>query len=72
MYTALEKLKFRESFMKVHFPMDNFSNFCESVSKFKSYTISSENPLCILISRYDRSRNLSYFFFHYIKNYNIV
>ena len=33
MYTALEKLKFRESFVKLHFPMDNFSNFCESVSK---------------------------------------
>ena len=33
MYTAIEKLKFRESFMKLHFPMDIFNAFCESASK---------------------------------------
>ena len=32
-YTAIEKLKFCESFIKLHLAMDNFSAFCRSAGK---------------------------------------
>ena len=62
MYTAIEKLKFRESFMKLHFPMDIFKAFCECASKSNGALFLLTLPVYILISRYDRSRNLSYIF----------
>ena len=62
MYTAIEKLKFRESFMKLHFPMDIFNAFCECASKSNGALFLLRLPVYILISRYDRSRYLSYIF----------
>ena len=62
MYTAIEKLKFSESFMKLHFPMDIFNAFCECASKSNGALFLLRLPAYILISRYDRSRNLSYIF----------
>ena len=64
MYTAIEKLKFSESFMKLHFPMNIFNAFCECASKSNGalvylYHDMKEAVICLI-------------FFQYIKNYEIV
>ena len=71
MYTAIEKLKFRESFMKLHFPMDIFNAFCECASKSNGALFLLRIPYVYLYHDL-KEAVICLIFFQYIKNYEIV